>query len=175
MAHILDAESAPQARSITRMNVPLDGSTTLLDGKERARALRDSTSSSDRSTAGARVSFCLMQEQENRLTRDVGLDLVLEDALWERLNTPLQQPADQDDCSVNTVLLTDSEHCRVLSQVGTANTTERGERLRLDFVLLHPCHKLELRVLDGELDLVWGHQHRVGASGWHTHLRRVGI
>jgi hypothetical protein len=46
-----------KARSVTKVNMeaprdlPLDGSTTLLEGKDRASALRDSTSCSVRSTA----------------------------------------------------------------------------------------------------------------------------
>jgi hypothetical protein len=43
----------------------------------------------------------------------------------------------------------------VLTKMLTAHTSEWRERLRLDTVFLHPSHKLELGVLDGELHLVW--------------------
>jgi hypothetical protein len=50
-ARILTLDQPSPPRSGKETNIPLDGSTTLFDGKDRASALSDSTSSSVRSTA----------------------------------------------------------------------------------------------------------------------------
>jgi hypothetical protein len=51
MARTLKARSATKVNMEAPRDLPLDGSTTLLEGKDRASALRDSTSCSVRSTA----------------------------------------------------------------------------------------------------------------------------
>ena len=114
--------------------------------------LNPATSSSVRSTA--RECQRIERASDKRHTGNVCLDLILESALWQGLNASLEQPADEYDCSVDTVFLPDLEHSGMLSKVLATDTTEGGESLGLNVVRVKPVYKLDLGVLDGKLHLV---------------------
>jgi hypothetical protein len=79
----------PQVCHGKRRNLPLDGSTTLFEGKDFASSLSDLTSSSSRSTA-SRDQQGFAEIGNIKLTSDIGSNLILEDTLGQRLDPSLQ-------------------------------------------------------------------------------------
>jgi hypothetical protein len=88
------------------------------------------------------------------LTLQVGLDPRWSDRLGQDTDAPLDQPRDENDCSLDVVLLGDLDNHLVLTEVLAVGSTERRVCLGEDVLLLQPGDELWLRALDGKLDLV---------------------
>jgi hypothetical protein len=88
------------------------------------------------------------------LTLEVRLDTARSDRLGEDDDAALEEPREEDGRAVDLVLLGNGDDDLVLAQVGALGTAQGGVRLGDDAVVLEPLDELELRDLDGELDLV---------------------
>ena len=112
-----------------------------------------SNSSSLKSTAACQL--CPKTESGSRLTLEVGLDTRRSDRLGQGVDSPLDEPAEEDVGSLSVVLLGNLGDDRVLTQRLSVGTTERRVGTWENVVLLQPGDELVLRALDGKLDLVW--------------------
>lgn len=90
-------------------------------------------------------------------TLQVGLDSGRSDRFGQWVDSPLDQPTEQDGSTVNIMFLGNLGDELMFTQVVTTGTTERRVSLREDVFALQPSNELRLGALDGQLDLVfWG-------------------
>jgi hypothetical protein len=90
-----------------------------------------------------------------KLTLGVGLDSRGRDTLGQRVDAPLDEPAEEDGGSLDVVLFGDRGDRLVLTQGLSVGSSEGRVSLGENVVLLEPLDELGLGALDGELDLVW--------------------